>query len=93
MTSSRTLRVLSVLGVSLALIFTSAVVSDALLVKGEAKCAGKLGKGSAKLAKTVIGGKSKCRLGQISGKVTGSCPDSKTQAKINKATNKLVAGA
>ncbi len=93
MTSSRTLKAISVLAVALGLVLGGTGLSDAALVKGEAKCAGKLGKGSAKLTKTIVGGMSKCRLGQISGKVTGSCPDSKTQAKINKASNKLVSGA
>ena len=97
MISSRSLKMISVLGVSMALVLTNLPMTipaaDAALVKGEGKCAGKLGKGSAKLSKAVIGGMGKCRLGQLSGKVTGACPDAKTSAKITKATNKLISDA
>ena len=70
-----------------------AVPAMAVTTKTEAKCASKLGKGGAKLAKTIIKGTSKCRDADISGKSPGSCPDSKTASKIAKASNKLVSGA
>lgn len=82
-----------VIGLGTALTLALALPAAAQVTKSEAKCASKLGKGGAKLAKTVIKGHAKCRNGDISGKSVGSCPDAKTAAKIAKASSKLVKGA
>ncbi|HIC29045.1 MAG TPA: hypothetical protein EYO85_06335, partial [Rhodospirillales bacterium] len=80
-------------GLSVGLMLALALPATAAVTKTEGKCASKLGKGGAKLAKTIIKGHAKCRGADISGKTPGNCPDAKTASKIAKATSKLISGA
>jgi hypothetical protein len=63
---------------------------QALISKTEAKCASKLGKSAAKLAKVAVKKIGKCREKVLAGKEPGPCPDAKTQAKIDKLTQKVM---
>ncbi|MFP6626839.1 MAG: hypothetical protein VCA74_07290 [Deltaproteobacteria bacterium] len=67
----------------------SAAVTSAAMTKLEAKCAGKVAKGAAKVSNTVIKETMKCRDRDISGKTVGVCPSSASNAKVAKANAKL----
>jgi hypothetical protein len=76
----------------LALLAGPPAVNAQLVSKVESKCAGTIGKGSSKLAKTYAKEVSKCLDADISGKTVGACPDGANLDKISKASTKLSSG-
>jgi hypothetical protein len=77
----------AILGATLLLGATTA--SAQLVSSVESKCAGIVGKASAKLAKTYAKEASKCLDADISGKAPGACPNADNLAKIAQAADKL----
>ncbi|MFT4570311.1 MAG: hypothetical protein ACI8TX_000900 [Hyphomicrobiaceae bacterium] len=82
--SCRLLVALAVMGL------VSAPAQAPALEKLEIKCASKLSTGAGKLAASVAKLQAKCLSKEIAGKLTGPCPDAKTQASIDKAFAKLI---
>lgn len=79
---------------AMAMTFTAAPSSRAQQVtKTEQKCSQTLGKATRKYASTNAKANASCRQADVSGKVTGACPDVKGAAKIQKAADKLAAAS
>ena len=80
--------VATLLGVAL-LIGAPAANAAPLVSSVESKCAGTIGKASAKVAKTYGKEVSKCRDADISGSTIGACPTAENLAKVSAAATKL----
>ena len=68
---------------------TSPAAAQTSLSNREIKCASKLAKSASKLASTYLRDMSRCRDSVINGKITGPCPDQKTESRIEGAIEKV----